>query len=63
MPCSKLERDLLAMLEIMVANAELIPDPRMNGSTDVYAVPLDDVEEARRLLEKARNATTHSPTP
>lgn len=38
------------LLRIIVLNAELIPDPRMQGATDCYRVPCDDIEDARKLL-------------
>lgn len=40
-------------LENIVANARLVPDPQMQGLTDTYAVPLDDIENARKALAKA----------
>jgi hypothetical protein len=36
--------ELSQKLTNIMLNAVLIPDPRMNGMTDCYAVPLDDVE-------------------
>lgn len=42
------------LLAVIVANAVLIPDPRMAGATDCYAVPLDDIEAAKTALAKAR---------
>lgn len=44
------KRDLLDVLHNIVANARLVPDPAMQGMTDIYAVPCDDIEEAQRLL-------------
>jgi hypothetical protein len=41
---------LRRLLENIVINAEVQPDVRMNGATDVYAVPLDDIEQAREAL-------------
>lgn len=43
-------RDALADL---VANAVRIPDPTMNGSTDCYRVPMDDIFAAHRALRLA----------
>ena len=34
------------LLQIIVANAETIADPRMDGTTDCYAVPVDDIVAA-----------------
>ena len=31
-------------LDRIRANAEVVPDPRMEGATDVYAIPLDDLD-------------------
>jgi len=45
--------ELLEVLQTIVANATLAPDPRMNNSTDCYLVPLDDIETARAVVEKA----------
>ena len=39
------------VLEVIVANARTIPDPSTNGATDIAAVPLDDIEAARVVLE------------
>lgn len=45
------ERDRLRdALECIVHNAVEIPDPRMDGTTDCYAVPLDDIGAARAAL-------------
>jgi hypothetical protein len=40
------------MLDIIVTNARMIPDPAMQGATDIYAVPLDDIDNAEELLKK-----------
>ena len=48
------EADLLAALQIIVANAVVQPDASMKGSTDCYAVPLDDIEMARAAIDKAQ---------
>ena len=40
-------------LQVIVANARMIPDPQMEGTTDCFAVPLDDIETACRVLEDA----------
>jgi hypothetical protein len=37
-------------LKTIVLNAELIPDPNMGGFTDIYAVPIEDIERAKELL-------------
>jgi len=34
----------------VLANAEVGPDPRMDGMTDCYLVPLDDIEMLRTAL-------------
>lgn len=39
-------------LSIIVMNAALIPDPATGESTDCYAVPIDDIEEAMRALNR-----------
>jgi len=36
---------------ILCTNAELAPDPRMNGTTDCFLVPLDDVEALAKALK------------
>lgn len=48
--------ELLEALSNILANARLIPDPSMQGATDVYAVPLDDIEAAVAVLAKANSA-------
>lgn len=45
--------DLLEMLQIIVANARVIPDPDMHGHTDIYSVPICDIESAREAIRKA----------
>jgi len=40
------------LLQNIVANAEEIPDPRMNGVADCYSVPLDDIDDASKFLAK-----------
>jgi hypothetical protein len=47
---SNLSGTLRAALEVIVANAEIIPDPHMSGATDIYAVPLDDIDTARAAI-------------
>jgi len=42
---------LYEVLSIIVTNAQMIPDPRMEGATDTYAVPLDDILAAQKLLD------------
>lgn len=44
--------ELERALDIIVLNATIQPDARMEGATDCYAVPLDDIESARALLAK-----------
>lgn len=43
---------MIELLTIIVANAKMIPDPSMQGATDIYAVPLGDIEAAKFLLTK-----------
>lgn len=50
------ETRALELLSIIVTNAETGPDPRMGGTTDVALVPLDDIEEAQRLLRAVEGA-------
>lgn len=38
-------------------NAELSPDPRMDGATDVYLVPAEDIEALRAALALYPEAT------
>lgn len=40
-------------LRTIIANARTIPDPRMDGTTDVYAVPIEDIEAAHGALYAA----------
>ena len=42
------------LLEIIVANARLVPDPSMEGTTDCYHVPVDDIDAAGEWLKDAR---------
>ena len=56
------------LLEIIVANAVMGPDPKMCGATDCYHVPLDDIDAAREWLEanaplEARAGTTNNGGP
>jgi len=48
---------LLEILQIIIANARMQPDASMNGATDIYAVPLDDIEAARAAIAKATGAS------
>ena len=48
---SHMER-ALDILGCIVLNARLQPDAAMGGTTDCYAVPLDDVDAARALLDE-----------
>ena len=36
---------------VVVANAEIAPDPTMKGATDWYGVPPDDIDQLRTSLE------------
>lgn len=54
-----MQKKLQEVLSVIVANAEVIRDPRMNGATDCYAVPLDDIEAAKELLAKPETARDH----
>ena len=45
--------ELLAALVAIVANAELAPDQRMDGATDAYSIPTDDIGAARAAIAKA----------
>lgn len=51
--------EMYELLAVILANAEVIPDPRMGGATECYAVPLDDIEGIRALLLKARGEQTN----
>lgn len=42
---------LIDIAWIILANATVIPDPAMKGSTDTYSVPLDDIDNLREILE------------
>lgn len=35
------------LVQVMLTNAEVGPDPRMGGATDCYLVPLDDIDTLR----------------
>jgi hypothetical protein len=48
------DRNVLDILRIIVANAVVISDPRMQGATDCYSIPLDDIEAAQALLERLK---------
>jgi hypothetical protein len=48
--CVELEN----ILSIISLNATIIPDPAMKETTDIYSVPIDDIEAARALLRKYR---------
>lgn len=43
-------RELVEAARCTLFNAELSPDPRMGGATDVYLVPTDDIEALRLAL-------------
>ena len=40
-------------VQILLTNAILAPNPRMEGLTDCYLVPTDDIEALRAVMEKA----------
>lgn len=42
---------MLEALRIITTNAKVQPDASMEGATDIYAVPLDDIDTALALLE------------
>ena len=44
------------ILSIIVANSVIQPDAHMSGAADCYAIPIDDIEEARAALR-----TTNTP--
>ncbi len=46
--------DMLAALEFAELNAELAPDPRMDGLADCYLVTIDDLNAIRAAINKAR---------
>lgn len=46
------KEELLGMLQTIYINARVQPDPSMGGATDIYTVPLADIESARALVEK-----------
>jgi hypothetical protein len=48
------DRNVLDILRIIVANAVVISDPRMQGATNCYSIPLDDIEAAQALLERLK---------
>jgi len=39
------------LLEIIVLNAAIGPDAKMDGFTDCYHVPLDDIDRAKEWLK------------
>lgn len=41
-------------LMLVTGNAKLIPDPAMNGTTDCYSVPTDDIDAANHALMRWR---------
>lgn len=42
--------ELHQALSNIVLNARMIPDPSMQGATDIYTVPMDDIDAARNLI-------------
>lgn len=48
--------ELLEILETICANAEFGPDlgEAWQGTVDIYKVPIEDIETARRIVAKAR---------
>lgn len=53
-----INQNIVDAAHIAVLNADLKPDPRMNGTTDCYLVPIDDIERLRDLLESINRKTT-----
>jgi len=51
--------DAAELLAMIVGNAVLCPDPAMDGATDCYHVPADDIDAARDWL--ANNVTALCP--
>ena len=45
---------MLELLQNVALNTKLIPDPDMEGATDCYKVPCDDVDAIRDFLKKVR---------
>lgn len=43
---------------VAVINAHLQPDPRLGGRADCYFVPIQDIEDLRKLLEEMGRKTT-----
>jgi hypothetical protein len=43
------------MLRIIVNNAKIGPDAAMDGATDCYHVPSDDIDAAREWLQAHNN--------
>lgn len=41
-------------LRIIAFNAKLRADPSMNFTTDIYILPLDDIEMVSELLEETK---------
>lgn len=50
-----------AALQNICRNAVLAPDVRMNNATDCYLVPLDDIEAANELMERAVSDDPEAP--
>jgi len=46
--------EALEILRTIEANAQLHPDPRMDGTTDTFLVPLDDIERAMHFLNREK---------
>lgn len=46
--------ELVDALDIITLNAIATPDPCMGGATDIYAVPIDDIDTARALISRHR---------
>jgi hypothetical protein len=49
-----MEENVLEVLRNIVMNAKIGPDTAMNGETDCYHIPIDDVEAAKKILEEDR---------
>jgi len=50
-------RELLDILRIITMNAVVGPAATMNGTTDCYHVPIDDIEAAKRIMESLQEVT------
>lgn len=55
--CANRYQELVDILGVIVANAKMVPDMTMNGTTDTYVVPIDDIEKAQDVLGTAMGRT------